>query len=45
MKEENFTAAKNTKNGVVNIPLNVGGYTGRNSSKGGVRLGEVDCRC
>lgn len=45
MKEENFTAAQNTKNGVVNISLNVGGYTGRTSSKGGVRLGEVDCRC
>lgn len=45
MKEENFTAAQNTKNGVVNIPLNVGGFTGRTSNKGGVRLGEMDSRC
>lgn len=45
MKEENFTDALNTKNGVVNIPLNAEGYTGRTGRKGGVRLGEMDCRC
>lgn len=45
MAEENFLPAQNTKNGVVYLPENAGGYTGgRGGSSGGVRLGEVDYR-
>lgn len=45
MADENFAPAKNTKNGVVYLPENVGRYTGgRGGSSGGVKLGEVDYR-
>ena len=45
MKQENLDPAKNTKDGVVNIPENGLGYNGCATSKsGGVRLGGMDCR-
>ncbi len=45
MEEENFDSAKNTKDGIVNIPENTVGIIGSNSGASrGVRLGEVDYR-
>lgn len=45
MEEENFEPAQNTKNGIVYIPENVGGYIGNSGERSrGVRLGGVDYR-
>ena len=45
MKQENYDPAKNTKNGVVQIPEQGLGYNSSSIRKpGGVRLGGMDCK-
>ena len=43
MKNEHYSPALNTKNGVVLIPNGIDGYNSRNRAQG-VKLGEMDCK-
>lgn len=45
MREERFSPAYNTKNGIVELPKSLPGYGMSPNKSQGVRLGGLDCKC